>query len=937
MTNQRSISAGGFVKSKLARRQLFYILIFSSAITLMGTLFQLFLEYRTDVAYIHEQFQQIKQAHLKSLTWSLWKYDNAQINTQLKSMLSLRDIIYLEISDKGKVLYTAGDVGEQSRTKSRLYEMIYNYQGIKKIIGTMKATASFEGLIERMRHRIIVILFTQGVKTFFVSLFILFVINYFVIRHMGTISEFTQRLQSETLDRQLILNRPATRQSKHDELDLIVTSINDMRARIINDILKIKTVEEELKESEERFRTAFNADAIGRVLTGIDGTLLHTNRCLTDMLGYSPEEFSHLSFTDITYNEDIAASEECVRCLLAKEQDTYRLEKRYIRKDGSILWAEVSTVLLFDEDGKPIHFITGIQDISNRKLAEQELKKHRDHLEELVKERTDELEVANKELVAAKVQAEAANAYKSDFLARMSHEIRTPLNAVTGLTNILLKSELSSKQRDYLNKVQLAAENLLTVINDILDFSKVEAGRLALDQRPFELDQLMEQLTDLFSDQVAEKDLELIFAVKAEVPRYLKGDNARLAQVLTNLIANAVKFTETGEIVVGVEPAESVENRPGQTALKFIVSDTGCGIAREVLPDLFEPFIQADSYLTRQHEGTGLGLAICRRLVELMDGRIWAESTLGRGSSFSFTVMLEVRKEAKPTLSLPEDLHGLKTLVVDDSESARQVLVNLLESFTFNVSAVDSGDKAIEALCSADQDEPYQLVLLDWKMPGMDGIETVTRICNDLKRNRPPIILLVTAYGREIVKEYKNSTVLDAMLLKPVKPSQLFNTIIELLGRSGDAVVCRAREPEHRPTLRVSGRRVLVVEDSELNRDVAEALLGEAGFLVETAVNGQLAVDMLKESPRGYYDVVFMDVQMPVMDGYEATKRIREFEKQQAGTSEQSKTNIPIIALTAHALKGEKEKCLVAGMDDYLPKPIDEEDLYRVLLKWIAS
>ncbi|MGD9366891.1 MAG: ATP-binding protein [Desulfobacteraceae bacterium] len=412
------------------------------------------------------------------------------------------------------------------------------------------------------------------------------------------------------------------------------------------------------------------------------------------------------------------------------------------------------------------------------------------------------------ELIEMTQAAEAANAAKSDFLARMSHEIRTPLNAVTGLTTIVLKSELSTEQRGYLNKAQIASNNLLHVINDILDFSKVEAGKLDLERHPFELDQLLEQLTDLVGNQVGQKDVELSFAVAQRVPRQVTGDAGRLIQVLTNLVGNAIKFTDRGEIVVGVDLDDEAPKEQDQTALKFRVSDTGAGINSDLLPKLFDPFTQVDDSLTRRHEGTGLGLAICRHLVKLMGGRIWAESTPGKGSTFYFTVMLEARRE----------------------------------------------------------------------------------------------------------------------LSEAVRPR-------------------RAQEPDEPSFQRLAGHRVLVVEDSELNIDVAVALLEETGLTVETAENGRVAVDKVIKSPRGYYDAVLMDIQMPIMDGYEATRHIRVWESKfqyespdfSACRSPITDHRIPIIALTAHAIKGEKEKCLAADMDDYLSKPLDEREMRRMLLKWITS
>ncbi|MGD9368232.1 MAG: response regulator [Desulfobacteraceae bacterium] len=480
------------------------------------------------------------------------------------------------------------------------------------------------------------------------------------------------------------------------------------------------------------------------------------------------------------------------------------VEVRRQRRDGTPIDYSIYASPLHDAQGRISGNIAVLVDITERKLAEKELQKHREHLEALVDQRTAELTVA-------KDQAEAANQAKSDFLARMSHEIRTPLNAMMGLTHIVLKSKLRDEQRNYLKKVLIASNNLLAVINDILDFSKVEAGWLELERHPFDLEQVMEQLADLFSEQIAEKDLELIFAADPNVPRLLTGDEARLAQVLINLIQNAVKFTERGKIVVGVEQEAQPSKDQSQAMFKFWVSDTGTGIAADELPSLFEPFTQAEGYMTRKYEGSGLGLAICRRLVELMGGRIWAESSPGKGSTFSFTAMLETRKE------LPE----------------------------------------------------------------------------------------------------------------AVVPS-------------------RAKEPAALPIRRLAGRRVLVVEDSELNRDVAVALLEEAGLIVDTAENGRVAVDKVTGSGSNYYHAVLMDIQMPLMDGYQATQHIREWERQQSENINHKQENsfqqpsathhrIPIIALTAHALKGEKEKCLAADLDDYLAKPLSELELLRVLLTWIAA
>ncbi|MGD9364618.1 MAG: response regulator [Desulfobacteraceae bacterium] len=598
----------------------------------------------------------------------------------------------------------------------------------------------------------------------------------------------------------------------------------NLETRIREKAAALEQAHEDLKVSERKYRSIYENATEGVFQITSEGRLLDANPSFAKILGYESSRELVATITNAAHQLYFRPQDrdEFIQTLEQKGE-IVGFETQFKKKGGDVIWAMICAKTIRDENSEILYFQGFTIDITERKQAEAELRKHRDHLEELVKERTYELEVANKgleaqaiELAAAKEQAleaqraaEEANQFKSEFLARMSHEIRTPLNAVTGLTNIVLKTDLTDEQRDYLNKVQLAEGNLLQVINDILDFSKVEAGRLELAYAPFDLDQVMEQLADLFSNRVAKKDLQLIFDMPPDVPRQLTGDAGRLTQVLTNLIENAVKFTDSGEIIVGAKPEDDeAEKIPMKTALKFFVSDTGSGIAPDVLPTLFDPFTQVDSSLSRKYEGTGLGLAICRRLVELMGGRIWAESTPGRGSTFSFTAMLETRME----------------------------------------------------------------------------------------------------------------------LAEAMAPR-------------------RAQEPAELPIRRLAGHRVLVVEDSELNLDVAVALLEETGLTVETAENGRRAVDKVTGSEPEYYDAVFMDIQMPIMDGYEATRRIRAWEYKFQHESTDFSTNrppvtghrIPIIALTAHAIKGEKEKCLAADMDDYLSKPLDEEYLRRMLLKWIVS
>lgn len=767
----------------------------------------------------------------------------------------------------------------------------------------------------------------------------------------------------------------AENQIPYHEFEPFGKVLNQM-GRKINEQLK------SLQKAEQRFRSIFENAVEGIYQVTPEGRFHNANPALAAILGYDSAEDLMSSIHEIKHQLYVEPThrDELIRRLKQRGAVT-GFETRMYKKDKSIIWVLMSVRAIKDSDDG-INYMEGfLTDISDRIEADKELRQHRDHLEELVAERTEELAMS-------KEHAEAANAAKSDFLARMSHEIRTPLNAVTGLTQVVLKSELTIDQRDYLNKVLLASKNLIHVINDILDFSKVEAGQMQLVRTVFDLEQVLEHLADLFSNRTSGKDLELVFTMLPRMPQRFVGDAGRLIQVLTNLIENAVKFTDQGEIVIGVAPVDPVDAQPGQTTLKFRVSDTGVGIGADVLPILFDPFTQADSSLTRKHEGTGLGLAICRRLVEHMGGRIWAKSIQGQGSTFYFTILLETHKEEKPRFSVPDDLYGLKALAVDDSATARQTLADLLKSFTFKVTTVNSGEDAIEELRSAPAESPYQLVLLDWKMPGMDGVETARRI-NALGRKdreskfnekynadpsdpstshapspmgyQPPLIIMVTAYGHRMMRSRVDASAMDTWLTKPVKPSQLFNTIMKLMGRKESMHVNTQLTLTQNRIHGLAGGRVLVVEDSELNRAVIAALLKDAGLYVEIAENGKIAVEKIIRMPWKYFDVVLMDIQMPVMEGYEATRRIRQWEIKTYGSkskvapsmsaakpsetidhktqtaASQHDRRLPIIALTAHVLTGEKEKCLSAGMDDYLSKPIDEKKLYRVLNKWTTS
>lgn len=656
-----------------------------------------------------------------------------------------------------------------------------------------------------------------------------------------------------------------------------------------------------LDESEKKYRSIFENATEGIFQAIKDGRILTANDALANILGYDSSkhilEDSSKKINQFFVNQqDIDSFQKILR----SQNHAKGFETRLYKKDGSMIDVSINAHNVYDSNQNFLYVEGNLEDIGQKR-------------------RTEILKIE-------KERAEAATQAKSDFLANMSHEIRTPMNAIIGLSHLALKTKLTIQQRDYLTLISDSSQNLLGIINDILDFSKIEAGKLIVEQAPFPLEQVLKDLSNLIGARAKAKGIEIAISCPQSVSTNLIGDSLRLGQVLLNLASNSIKFTEKGEIVISVRQLEQTDDT---VTLAFSVMDTGIGMTKEQMDRLFQSFSQADTSTTRKYGGTGLGLAISKKIVRMMEGEISVESKPDVGSTFHFTATFRLdHEQSSGVISVGKDLKGKRILVVDDNAAARKILSELAGSLLFQVVAVSSGEAALKELDRVRRDNSYpdyDIILMDWKMPGLDGIETSRQIKRQKTMQNAPVIIMVTGFDEADAREEAGDNLLDGLLHKPVTASGLFNAIVNALAVEGS--------PETQPVIgkrekhNLHGIRVLVAEDNIINQQVARELLEGEGVTVTMVDDGKKAVQAVRETP-GKFDLVLMDIQMPVMDGYEAAIHIR---------NDYTKNELPILAMTAHALANEKRKSLSYGLNDHITKPIDPNVLFAAVAKWSVS
>ncbi|WP_222613108.1 response regulator [Undibacterium jejuense] len=896
------------------------------------------MDYRQQRSDLYQTLEEVA-AYVPSATDSVWHYDKKQIELGLQAMDQLPGI------ELARIVTTNGKSWEHGeRVSSHVVERTFALQhesegGEKETIANLYVTASIDLIYQRIAEKAISILVSNAVKTFLVALFMMYVMRRLVTRRVQLLAEkvhglnfLTQTESSEKLD-----SAPHLYRIEGDEIDLVDHVLDDvfLRLRLAIEELKNEVNTRQLAEKEllqtqqnlehlvkertleleaERANLNTSLSEIDLVLNNasigicnIDGDkddryIRRPNVAFERMLGYAPGQLegqnTRLIHVNDTEHQKLREAQQVIAT-----GNTFRAEGLLKCKDGTVV--EVAhTALAVDINDYSKGAMWLVEDITLQRQAAREM-------------------------LHAKELAESASQAKSGFLANMSHEIRTPMNAIIGLSGLALRNDMPTRIADYLQKIKQSGEHLLGIINDILDFSKIEAGKLDIETVPFGIHQVTDNLLNLLSSKAEDKGLELLLKLDPRLPAVLLGDPLRIGQILINYVSNAIKFTEAGEVCIDI----SVEEKSDADALlKFQVMDTGIGLTQEQIGRLFNSFEQADSSTTRRYGGTGLGLAISKKLAESMRGTVGVQSTEGKGANFWFTARLGIGSNETFFTTSKEELRGKRVLVVDDNEAAALGLCSMLSGMGFNAEYVHSGKECIDLLQQTKNSEKsFEFVMMDWRMPDMDGLQTIETI-QKMHLKSSPFILMATAHRcQELVSDAEGLGI-EHVLRKPVSASELVDTMTQML---------RYNYPQHgakqtymkpsTPTLNldlIKGARVLLVEDNVINQEIACELLHSASIEVDVAEDGKISIDLVQARffEGQPYDIVLMDMQMPVMDGVVATRHIR-----QSHTS----ADLPIVAMTANAMKVDRDRCMDAGMNAFVTKPIDQDELWRTLLTWI--
>jgi two-component system, sensor histidine kinase and response regulator len=686
-------------------------------------------------------------------------------------------------------------------------------------------------------------------------------------------------------------------QSRQAALSLMQDA-NVQRRQTEAALAEAQRMTEALRESEARVRGILETSNEGFWLIDLNLITLEVNDSMCAILGRPRDGIVGKRITECLNEANVKILMENLERRQQRERASYEIE--LIRPDGSPVYCLLTDTPHYDGNGNHIGYFAMVTDITHRKMMENEL-------------------------VHAKEAAEAASQAKSMFLANMSHEIRTPMNAITGMTYLVQQTELTAKQADYIQKLQTASKNMMGIINDILDFSKIEAGKMELEKSAFDLNDTLKDISDITSLKAKDKGLAFIVSVDSNVPIHLVGDSLRLSQILLNLTNNAVKFTQSGAIVLSVRVKKIFD---GKAVLQFLVRDTGIGMTADQKTNLFQAFHQADMFITRKYGGTGLGLVICQRLAESMHGDIHVDTEPGKGSTFTVTIELDIQITEKQEFKLPSaDLHNLHIVLIESDQAYQDVTVNYLKDFSFHPHSHLTSEEAFQELRrDAESDQRYKLILLASKVNGENGIQIARRIKNDPKLADIPIILMAS-HGEEEITAQAEEIGITRFLFKPLNQSLLFDAIISMVYKASPKEVHMTEEqaPLPQSTGQTRDCTILLVEDNEINQEIAKEILEKEGFTVTIANDGREAVEKVRMDS---FAVILMDLHMPVMDGYTATKIIR---------AEPAYKDVPIIAMTADVVTGVRSKAQEAGMNDYISKPINPSDLFATLSRWVKQ